>query len=142
MVTKFNPFTTGGELAHWMRKKSSEMGVYTPRAGYYKIVEIPPSPIVANTGKFIDSDKYSVSAHRVKTMNGDDRVINIPIYSNYDSDSLDNFNNEIVLIEGKPLFNNLSTGPFNDKIKVGDVIHVKDSILSSNRTYSIDWELL
>ena len=142
MVTKFNPFATGGEMAHWMRKKSSEMGVYTPRAGYYKIVEISPSPIVANSGKFINSNNYTASAHKVKTMNGDDRVINIPIYANYDSASFNNFNNEIVLIEGKPLFNNLSSGPFNEKIKVGDIIHVKDSILSRNRTYSIDWELL
>lgn len=142
MDTTFNPFATGGEMAHWMRKKSSEMGVYTPRAGYYKIVEISPSPIVANTGKFIDSDNYTASADKVKTMNGDDRVINMPIYTNYDSDSNNNFNNEVVLIEGKPLFNNLSNGPFNVKMKVGDVIHVKDSILSINRTYIIDWELL
>lgn len=141
MNTKFNPFATGGEIAHWMRKKTSEMGVYTPRAGYYKIVEIPPSPIVANSGKLIDSDNYTASANKVKTMNGDDRTISLPIYANYDSDSYNNFNNEVVLIEGKPLFNGVSNGPFNANFKVGDIIHVKDSILSNNR-YVIDWELL
>lgn len=142
MIPTFNPFSsTGGEMAHWMHKKNREMGIYTPREGFYKIVEITHSPIIANSGRYLDSNTFTNSASKVKTFNGDDRVIYMPIYTHYDSVSFNHFNNEVVLIEGIPLFNASSNGPKDANLKVGDIIHVKNSILS-NKTYAIDWMII
>ena len=129
-----------GELGHRFNKN---FGVYTPREGYYKIVEFYNQPIFAKSGLFVDSDKYTASAQFVNTSNGDDRQIIMPIYAHYDFYFHDEYSSDIVLIDGNPLFNNASNGPKSkQKLSIGTIIHVMSTKLSENKTYAIDWRII
>ena len=123
-----------------MQKRGSRIGVYTPREGYYKLIEVPNVSINAKTGLILNSNKYTKSALKVNTTNGEDKVLNLPIYAYYDVNTLNDFLEEIVLIEGRPLFNVQSIGSKDIDLKEGMIIHVIKSEVSGG-FYKIEWEL-
>lgn len=134
----------GGEYTHYLIKKFSDnqIGIYTPRKGYYSIVEIPQFPIVANTGYSLDGLLHSDNYENTKTINGDNRVIAKPIYAKFDLIGPSDFMNEIVLIDIKPLFNKNSRGPKDISLKEGLIIWVDKSPQIIDGAYSISWKVL
>ena len=128
-----------GEGGHFWHK--SNLGVYTPRNGYYKIIEIPNEAISAKSGVLQKSNLQTNSALQVNTSNGDDRILEMPLYAYYDFNTPTNFLEEIVLIEGRPLYNSQSIGPKNAELQEGLIVHVISASVIGG-AYKIEWELI
>jgi len=97
-----------------------KIGLYTPRKGYYKIIDIK------NEVNLPQSIKRSNKAY----------------YAHYNALVSDNFTDEIVIINGDPLISNSSVGPKNINIKKGMIIQIKEDTLVVNRSYKIIWDIV
>lgn len=94
------------------------IGRYVAGIGFYKIIDI----------------KKNYQVH-------DGRVFDEMLITNY-SKTLDlEFDNDEVLINARPFYNNASIGP-KSQLKVGMILHIKEDTTVVNKTYRIVWEIL
>lgn len=123
-------------------------GAFTPQPGYYYVEEAPPFLIYADTGENPNGRVKANCASTVKLYCEDHRLINRPIYARYNAKSPENFTDEIILIEGKFLYNKNSNGPKSQVLQSGMILHISDTKLvedvyngESYQTYSVTWSV-
>lgn len=96
------------------------LSIRAPRKGYYKVVELEP----------VSQEELEWSV--------------LKCYYNYKTPKA--FLDEIVEINYKPFTNKVSIGPKHRKIKIGDIIHVKEDTVLINgdnyNSYRVVWKII
>jgi len=133
-----------GFFGHDTVRDRNTIGVYTPRKGYYLVMDVLHYSISARSGLSFDGLTCSKYANEIPFENinyYDDRKIKMPLYAKYDSLTDSDFLDEIVLIDARPFYNNSSIGP-KCAISAGMIIHVYEETTVENESYVVKWELI
>lgn len=101
---------------HFMYKGKN--GKYTPRKGYYKILDVR---------NYINSPE--------------EKTPDIYLLAYYSRDFTTDFIEEDIVITSRPFFNRVSVGPKID-IQVGMIIHVKEEVEVVQNSYRVVWDIL
>lgn len=145
-LMKLADLNNGASGIFWHKRNNT--GAFTPQPGYYLIEEVPPFALYADTGESICGEYKANSASVVELNCRDHRELKRPIYAKYNANSFEYFSDEIVLVEGKFLYNKNSTGPKRLGLKSGMILHVENAELVKDSyngkeydTYSISWKV-
>ena len=110
-----NKGRTGQQISVW----KNNTGKYTPNKGFYRILD-------------------TIYDYKVP----DGRVFECALITNYSQKSIKDFSDDEVIINARPLYNNISIGNKDTLVTAGMTLHIIEETIVVENSYKIVWEIL